>query len=86
MPQYRAKEPIYIGWALAHPTGDPVPAANVEANGWHDLVDLVDEDAPPAPSLAPDMDDETSLLDGVDPPNASASTPTEKATSAGKGK
>jgi hypothetical protein len=53
-----AKEPIYVGWALAHPAGDVVPAANVEANGWHDLVELVDTDQPASPATVPGLDDE----------------------------
>ncbi|MGI8682071.1 MAG: hypothetical protein ACR2JO_08070 [Mycobacteriales bacterium] len=33
-----AKEPIFIGRARAHNTGDVVPASNVKRNGWEDLV------------------------------------------------
>jgi len=32
--QYVAAAPIYVGLALAHNTGDPVPASNVNAHGW----------------------------------------------------
>lgn len=34
-----AKHPIRIGYALAHNVGDEVPAKNVKANGWQDLVE-----------------------------------------------
>lgn len=52
MPRYRATRPIYIGWALAHPAGDVVPEANVEANGWAQGDDPLVEEIPDEP-LAP---------------------------------
>lgn len=33
-----AKEPLYIGTALAHNAGDLVPAENVTPNDWDALV------------------------------------------------
>lgn len=35
---YIAKEPIYFDGVLAHDTGHEVPAENVKAQGWEDLV------------------------------------------------
>lgn len=35
---YIAKQPIYFDGVLAHDTGHEVPAENVKAHGWDDLV------------------------------------------------
>lgn len=38
-PRFVAKERILVGGFVAHNVGDEVPAANVEANGWEELVE-----------------------------------------------
>ena len=35
---YIATQEIFVGTARAHNVGDEVPAENVKANGWEDLV------------------------------------------------
>jgi hypothetical protein len=42
-----AKEKIWVGGFLAHNVGDEVPAENVKANEWDDLVEAAPV-APPA--------------------------------------
>ncbi len=53
MPEYRARRPIHIGWALAYDTGHKVHETTVAAHGWADGDDPLVEEIPDEPLPPP---------------------------------